>query len=376
MKRYITVLFAIIGIPMSTFASNSIAKASGIADGMLLFLLLGFIFLLLAIIAALAKSIEGISKSPNFNKLKKNEKTAKAIAIIVLLGSSFNTYAAEAQSSSSAFMMSNTVFWLLLCFIGFLAIIIGILFNSLNTLLKLERGDSFEQEKEEETEDIFTKLKLTDRVPAEEESNIMMDHEYDGIRELDNNLPPWWKYMFYATIIFAFVYLIRFHITGSGQLQGEEYAAEMEAAVAAKAEMMANATESITEENVIYLVDAPNIEKGGAIYQGNCATCHSQLGGGGAGPNLTDEYWIHGGGIKNVFKTIKYGVPAKGMIAWQSQFSPSQMQQISSYVLSLQGSNPPGGKDPQGEIYVEEIITKVTDSTAADTTTVVVEIDE
>ena len=374
MKRYITVLFAIIGIPMSTFASNSIAKASGIADGMLLFLMLGFIFLLLAIIAALAKSIEGISKSPNFNKAKKSEKAAKAIAIIVLLGSSFNSQAAEAQSSSSPFMMSNTVFWLLLSFIVFQAIIIGILFNSLNTLLKLERGESFEAE--EETEDIFIKLKLVDQVPVEEESNIMMDHEYDGIRELDNNLPPWWKYMFYATIIFAFVYMIRFHITGSGQLQGEEYAMEMEAAIAEKAEMMASATESITEDNVIYLVDAPSIEKGGAIYQGNCATCHGQLGGGGAGPNLTDEYWIHGGGIQNIFKTIKYGVPAKGMIAWQSQFSPSQMQQIASYVLSLQGSNPPGGMDPQGEIYVEEIITNDTASTTADTTTVVVELEE
>lgn len=230
MKRFITILFIILSFPMTSFANNSIVKASGMADGMLLFLMLGFILLLLVIIAALAKSIEGISKSPSFTKTKKNENTssaAKAIAIIVLLGSSLDTNAAELNVNASEFMMSNTIFWLLLSFIGFLALIIGILFKSLNTLLKLERGESFIEEVS--SEDIFTKLKLTDQIPIEEESNIMMDHEYDGIRELDNNLPPWWKYMFYASIVFAFIYMIRFHITGGGLLQGEEYAVEMEA---------------------------------------------------------------------------------------------------------------------------------------------------
>ena len=135
--------------------------------------------------------------------------------------------------------------------------------------------------------------------------------------------------------------------------------------------MMANAAESITEDNVVYLIDATAIEKGAAIFKGNCATCHGQLGEGGAGPNLTDEYWIHGGGIKNVFKTIKYGVPAKGMIAWQSQFSPSQMQKVSSYVLSLQGSNPPNAKSPQGPKYVaEEEVTEVEETTPTDSTTI------
>ncbi len=197
-----------------------------------------------------------------------------------------------------------------------------------------------------------------------------MDHEYDGIRELDNNLPPWWKYMFYATIIFAVIYLIRFHITGDGPSSHEEYMAQVEEAIALKAELMADATENITEENVLYVVDAPSLEKGAAIFKGNCATCHGQLGEGGAGPNLTDQYWLHGGSIKNVFSTIKYGVPAKGMIAWESQFTPKQMQSVASYILSLQGSNPPNGKAPEGQIYVEEV-----ESEDGDTTTVVVEVE-
>src|SRR5690606_8160006 len=185
----------------------------------------------------------------------------------------------------------------------------------------------------------------------DEEEAMMLDHVYDGIRELDNDLPPWWKYMFYATIVFAFVYLFRFHISGDGQLSLEEYMAEMEQAEIEKAATMASAGESINEDNAQYLVDAVSLEKGAGIFKMSCGTCHGQLGEGGAGPNLTDEYWLHGGGIKEVFATIKYGVPAKGMIPWESQLSPSQIQEVASYVLSLKGSNPPNAKDPQGELY-------------------------
>lgn len=365
MKRLKITLLLVMAFPGIMLANNSMAQATGISDGTLLALMIGFIVLLLAIIKALSKSIEGISRSSNLSGERKSEPSVKLIATLLLSGGSLAANAAENTPGIPDFTMSNELFWLLTGLIVFLAIVIAILFRSLMVLIRLERGDLASEE--EESKDLFETLKLTDNVPLEEEESVMMDHEYDGIRELDNNLPPWWKYMFYATIIFSFVYIIRYHITGSGQLQGQEYAAQMEAAMEAKAEMMANAAESISEESVVLLVDAPSIEKGAAIYKGNCATCHGQLGEGGAGPNLTDEYWLHGGGIKNVFSTIKYGVPAKGMIAWQSQFSPSQIQKVASYVLSLQGTNPPNGKDPQGEKYVEveeEVIPEETDTTA------------
>lgn len=354
MKPILVFITAVFCFPLNSFSSNEIAKASGMSDLVLMSLMVGFILLLLAIIRALAKSIEGISRSPQLasKQINSNQATSKLIALLALLGGTFNLQAAEKNLSESSFVMTDDLFWILLTLIVFLAIIIGVLFRSLMILINLEKGEVLDEEKEES---IFETLKLTDNIPLEEESNVMLDHEYDGIRELDNNLPPWWKYMFYATIIFAFVYIIRFHITGDGKLSHEEYMAEMNAAVAEKAEIMASAGEIISEENVVYLVDAPSIEKGAAIYKGNCATCHGQLGEGGAGPNLTDEYWLHGGGIKNVFKTIKYGVPEKGMIAWQSQFSPSQMQEVASYVLSLQMTNPPNGIPPQGEIYVAKI---------------------
>lgn len=371
-KKAAAFLMAMISFSASTVAqsTNSIAESSGLGDGMLLFLMLFFVFLLLAIINALSNSIKSLSK-PAANQVKSNSDAAKALLALALLGISNGLMAANDSSLIPDFRMTDGMFWILLSVILFEGVIIYVLFRSLQTLIKLEKGESFEEVVEKE--DIFESLNLTDNVPIEEEEAIMMDHEYDGIRELDNNLPPWWKYMFYATIIFAVVYLIRFHITDAGLSSHEEYMAQMNEAAAAKEAMMASADakDLITEDNVIQLIESPAIAKGEAIYKGNCATCHGQLGEGGAGPNLTDEYWIHGGGIKNVFSTIKYGVPAKGMIAWESQFTPKQMQEVASYILTMQGTNPPNAKAPQGEIYVEEAEEEAVEEAAADSTSVI-----
>lgn len=365
MKRYNLLIASFLCLPMMTFAGNSIAKASGISDAILVTLLVCFIVLLLVITKVLVSSIEAIGKEGK--KVEKNDsQSTKIVSLIILSSLSFSAQAAETNASiDSAYVLSNSLFWILVGVILLLAVIIGVLFKSLNTLIKVAKGESFEEA--EVTTDLFAALNLTDNIPIEREVDIMLDHNYDGITELDNNLPPWWKYMFYGTIVFAFVYIYHYHI-GDGQLQTAEYLTEVEAAAAEKETMMANATDLITEENVTYLIAAADLAKGEAIYQGNCATCHGQLGEGGAGPNMTDEFWIHGGGISNIFKTIKYGVPAKGMIAWQSQFSPSQMQKVASYVLSLQGTKPANGKAPQGEKYVEEV---VEDATPADSTVVI-----
>ena len=300
MKRMKILILLASLLPFNTFSQNSGAQVSGLSDGMLLALMICFIVLLLAIIKALSKSIEGISKLAVSKRKTKKEHHVKVITTFFLLSSSFAATAAETTPSVPAFVMSDLLFWVLIGVIVFLTIVIGILFRSLLILIKLEKGETFEEE--EETADLLKTLKLTDNVPLEVEATVMMDHEYDGIRELDNNLPPWWKYMFYATIVFAFVYLIRFHISGNGLLQQEEYLAEVAEAEEAKASILANSAETITDENVVFLIDEVSIAKGAAIYKGNCATCHGQLGEGGAGPNLTDEYWLHGGGIKNVFK--------------------------------------------------------------------------
>ncbi len=190
-------------------------------------------------------------------------------------------------------------------------------------------------------------IRFTDAVPIEREHEILLDHNYDGIHELDNKLPPWWVYMFYATIVFGLVYMWYYHIYGTGNIQEDEYNQEM-----AQAEIQLKLVASKVDENsVVFLSDDAKLKNGSALFQSNCAACHGKEGQGGVGPNLTDEYWLHGGGIKDVFKTIKYGVPEKGMIPWQSQLSPVQIQEVSSYIMKLRGTNPVNPKAAQGELY-------------------------
>jgi cytochrome c oxidase cbb3-type subunit 3 len=196
--------------------------------------------------------------------------------------------------------------------------------------------------------------KLADAVPVEQEDSILTDHDYDGIRELDNNLPLWWKYMFYLSIVCAGVYLYYYHFSGVGNLQIEEYKQEMAQADKEVEAYMKQSANSVDENNVKRLTDTKRLESGKVIFTQNCAACHGKDGEGGVGPNLTDEYWLHGGGVKEVFKTVKYGVPQKGMISWKTQLSPGNMQEVTSFILSLKGSNPQNPKAPQGDKYEGE----------------------
>ncbi|WP_425659498.1 cbb3-type cytochrome c oxidase N-terminal domain-containing protein [Tenacibaculum ascidiaceicola] len=197
--------------------------------------------------------------------------------------------------------------------------------------------------------------KWTEAKAIEEEDEIILDHNYDGIKELDNNLPPWWLYMFYATIIFAAVYLVRYHVLGADN-QEMEYAQAVAEAKRELAAFKSNSKEAVIDaETVTVLTDAGDLSRGKAVFNLNCAACHVADGGGGIGPNLTDEYWILGGGIKNVFNTISNGGrDGKGMVAWNKTLKPKDIQKVASYILSLQGTTPAKPKEPQGELYKEE----------------------
>ncbi len=210
--------------------------------------------------------------------------------------------------------------------------------------------------------------KLTRSKSVEQESDVMLDHDYDGIKELDNVLPPWWVNLFYATIIFAAVYLLRFHVFG-GYTQDEEFKTEVELAEADMLKNKANSPqEEITFDKVTLLTDAADLAQGKEIYTNSCAACHKADGGGVVGPNLTDEYWINGGGIKNVFKLIAEGSKNNPtMVGWAKTLGTKQVQKVASYVLSLQGTKPAGGKPAEGEKWVEEAAPK---AEAADVATV------
>lgn len=204
--------------------------------------------------------------------------------------------------------------------------------------------------------------------PMSKESEIVLDHNYDGIRELDNKLPPWWTYLFYVSIVFGVAYFVYYEVF-DGPSQIDEYETDVAEAQVAIAEFKKNNKDLIDAESVEQLTDPADIAAGKTIFTENCVACHKDGGAGGIGPNLTDDNWILGGGIKNVFHTVSEGGRAgKGMIAWKSDLKPSEIAQVASYVLSLHGTNPPDAKAPEGDIWTDgntpvDVNAKTVDST-------------
>ena len=256
--------------------------------------------------------------------------------------------------------------WLLIFLFFIMAFTIFVLYSSLKTVLRHYLPFEFKEEKlsqeknspkiKESAWTIFDRKFLTRAVPVEREADVMLDHNYDGIRELDNSLPPWWKWGFIVTIIFAVVYLMSYEVAGTGKSSLEEYQEELAFAEKAKSVRMKLSGENINEESVIVLKDAASLNEGKNIYQKNCVACHLADGGGQVGPNFTDEYWIHGGGIRNLFITITDGVPEKGMISWKTQLTPKQIQEVGSYILTFQGTKPLVAKEPQGDKWIDAVI--------------------
>ena len=254
----------------------------------------------------------------------------------------------------------------LLLLIGIEAIV-GALENVMIQSLDEEAKARFLQEKQSSNKLMNLYKKLTGNKPIEEEGEIILDHNYDGIKELDNNLPPWWLYAFYASIVFAVIYNVRYDIL-DGPDQADEIAAEYADANKAIEEYKKTAKDLVDFETVTLLTDASDMDAGKKIFEANCVACHMADGGGGIGPNLTDENWILGGGIKNVFKTISEGGrDGKGMISWKSTLKPSEMQQVGSYLLTFQGTTPANPKAPEGDIWKDESEQPTEETTQPDT---------
>jgi cytochrome c oxidase cbb3-type subunit 3 len=265
-----------------------------------------------------------------------------------------------------------TQFFMLLVLMILIAIelILGSIENIMFQTLSEEGKERYLEAKNKKFEWTWAKnlmKKLTKSRSIEREGEIVLDHNYDGIRELDNVLPPWWVYLFYATIVFSVVYLVRFHIIGDYD-QEQEYEQEVAAAQAAIEEYKKTAKDLVDASTVEFLSDPADLSAGEKIFQTNCVVCHMADGGGGIGPNLTDEYWILGGGIKNVFTTISEGGrDGKGMVAWKQSFKPAEIAQVASYVISLGGTAPANPKAPEGEIWVDPNAPEDTNGTESET---------
>ncbi|NNC82881.1 MAG: c-type cytochrome [Flavobacteriales bacterium] len=321
-------------------------------------------------IIASAKSLRNLVRSDFFiERLKevKDGKVLKAIMLLLAMGLGTGSSAQSTETASAPWFDIGMEEVLAMVVINI--VLVGIIFFLKKTIKDmLEIIAPAPEEVSVEEEELISKVGqiLTDAVPIEEEHTILMDHEYDGIQELDNNLPPWWKWGFYLTIVIGVIYMINFHVLGIGDLQVEEYEKDVAQAEAEVQAYLVSLALNVDENTVIQLMDEASLANGKKIFNANCAQCHLEDGGGAVGPNMTDDYWIYGPDIKTVFSTIKYGAK-NGMTSWKEKLTPIEIQHVSSYIRTLHGTTPAIPKEAQGEFFefilMEEEMSAASDST-------------
>lgn len=323
----------------------------------------GIAVLIIAILI-ISNSIKTLIKSDYFKKKleeqasKKSSTTTTLITVLLAVGSLMpwnNSYAltfmkaGEAEKGMPWLMVENSDIYFMISVNILLLGVLIYLKRMFNDFMQMARPQKVVEKPVAEKMKKINSI-LTDAVAIEEEHTILMHHEYDGIRELDNNLPPWWVWGFYATIIFAIIYIVNFHLLQTSDLQIKAYDKEMAKAKVDIDAYLSKMAMNVDETNATQLTDATAISSGKAIFETNCIACHKSKGEGDIGPNLTDEYWIYGPDVKNLFKTIKLGT-ANGMPEHASKLNPVQIQQVASFVLSLPFT---AGKEPAGEKYAKK----------------------
>lgn len=350
-----TIAAALPALAMAQEAAEKVAppvqgQHFGLSDEVWLWLFMGTAVVFTMIILTVNSAIRNLAESKSLWK-------PKAISVVLLLlvsRISFGQDAGMDAAEEARFIFSDSAFWAMAAanvFLMFYALMqLRLLSNVTKKVAGLDAVDPV-MTPLQEGPSWFTKfwMRINDLKAVEHEKDLLLNHNYDGIKELDNNLPPWWKWTFYLSIIFGVVYLTHYHILKTGALPKEELAittAEAEAEVAA---YIARAKMNVDETSVVYLLEDERLTAGASVFKANCVVCHGQALEGGVGPNLTDTYWLHGGSINEVFKVIKYGVPAKGMQAWNTNLTPIQIQNVATYILSMQGTNPANAKEPQGD---------------------------
>jgi cytochrome c oxidase cbb3-type subunit 3 len=334
-------------------------------------LLISVMIILLIAIGILANILIGAADLTliKWKKKEGSKKSTVAQAAAVFVGfmllnmSAFSqqTPTAATETATTIGGLSASAFYTMIGIIFFELLVILVLLINIRFLLRSQKEAAVVAETQLAPEIVVVrkkKLSWWSRFnkfrTVEQEADIDLGHDYDGIRELDNRLPPWWIYGFYATIVFAAIYLWRYHVSHTAPLSKEEYEIAVRKADEKVNDYLKQKGELI-DENTVTMLGAADISEGKRMFQISCIACHNEGGAGNVGPNLTDDYWIHGGDIRSVFKTIKYGFNA--MPTWQNTYSNKQIAQLSSYVKSLHGTNPPNAKAPQGELYKEDAST-------------------
>lgn len=276
------------------------------------------------------------------------ERMKKLPLILLLLAAS---QAASAKGGTMVNGLSDGAFFSLTAVIAIELLVLLFLMQALRVLMGIQPKNKTARVKTRTRykNSWLEKINRTKSVDAASEAEADMGHDYDGIRELNNPTPPWWKWGFYFSMVFAVVYVWRYQIAHSAPSQLEELAIAEQQAAEAKEAYLANAANNIDEHNVQLLSDAADLDAAKKIFTASCSPCHGAEGQGVVGPNLTDPFWLHGGKVNEIFSTIKYGVPEKGMKSWKDDFSPKQIAQLTGFIRSLQGTTPPQPKAPEGQ---------------------------
>ena len=365
MNKYLKPLLIVasfVAFQQNGFAQNKTQVASSASEPLAI-VMLSIAVLFIAVIALLGKIVfTSYEIHKEREKKKRSLTTTTLTAVMVLLVSSaFAQDAETVQVAGSSLIggLSKTAFYSLLSVIILELIVIAFLVRTFFLFTRLEKSMKEETpeaiaEKKKKKWAWFEKLNKTRSLDAASEAEVNLGHDYDGIGELDNPTPPWWQWGFVLSVIFAVVYMYVYHVSESAPLQIEELAIANAKAEKQIAAYLATSANLIDENNVTYMDDASDLAAGQTIFVAVCAACHGVDGGGTVGPNLTDDYYLHGGSIKDIFRTIKYGVPEKGMKSWKDDYSPKQIAQIASYVHSLKGTTPVDPKPAEGDLYSEE----------------------
>ncbi|MGN6531408.1 MAG: cbb3-type cytochrome c oxidase N-terminal domain-containing protein [Ginsengibacter sp.] len=289
-------------------------------------------------------------------RLKKATSGSAPLLIAGLLLSSQISFARQATEVIASTPVShewvtgldNSTFLILISVIALELIIILYMATAFRSFVKIEKAKPVKVKQKKFS--WLEKLNNTRTVDSKSEDAYNLGHNYDGIQELDNPTPPWWQWGFVLSVVFGVIYLWVYFVSHSAPNQIKELEiANTKAEEQIKA-YMASSANKIDENTVTLLEDAADIGVGKKIFSGSCAPCHGSDGGGVVGPNLTDNYWLHGGTIHDIFKTIKNGVPEKGMKSWKDDFTPKQIAQLASYIVSIKGTKPANPKEPQGEL--------------------------
>lgn len=355
-------------IPFITMAQDvAVAETAGPSISkyqMMRYIFIGMAILLLLIIMVMGNAVASAGKIYWDREKKKNmtDKIAPLLVVMLLAGITGHAQETQAVTTPTTPGIPHDIY-IFFVLVALEFVVIMVLSGMLLKFLKIEKEATISKSaKTIAFRNIFQKMNQT--VAIEEEHSLDLNHDYDGIRELDNKVPAWWRYAFYASILFGGVYMYRMFVTDTIPNQLQELDEANYAAAIQKAEYLKHAANNV-DENTVVMLDASGIAEGSALFTKNCLACHGDKGQGGVGPNLTDEYWLHNGGIKDVFHSIKYGWPEKGMKAWKDDFSPVQIAQLASYIKSIRGTNPPGGKEPQGTVFTEKTTTAKTESQQA-----------